>query len=180
MGSLTVVEALDEVIGWHRDGLLPFATPVTADRRSRLVHGDFFAMSHGAGFDPDHAGRLFHVIAVDIDHSPQHVLHPSHAGFYTADGLRHLTRHLHPGGVFARGPTTHPTPRSWPPSSRCSSALPRMSSPSPTRSAAASPPTPSTWPRHRRAAQGGTATQVRAGVADLTLAVSVPPVTASV
>ncbi|GAA1783770.1 spermidine synthase [Luedemannella flava] len=101
VGSLTVVEALDEVIGWHRDGLLPFATPVTADRRSRLVHGDFFAMSHGAGFDPDHAGRPFHVIAVDIDHSPQHVLHPSHAGFYTADGLRHLTRHLHPGGVFA-------------------------------------------------------------------------------
>ena len=38
---------------------------------------------------------------VDIDHSPSHLLHPSHAGFYTADGLRRLAAHLHPGGVFA-------------------------------------------------------------------------------
>ena len=37
---------------------------------------------------------------VDIDHSPSHLLHPSHAAFYTADGLRRLADHLHPGGVF--------------------------------------------------------------------------------
>jgi hypothetical protein len=28
------------------------------------------------------------------------VLHPSHAGFYTADGLQALTDRLHPAGVF--------------------------------------------------------------------------------
>jgi spermidine synthase len=101
VASSTVVEALDEVIGWHRDGLLTFASTVTTDPRSTLVHGDFFAMAAGSGFDPDSPGRRFHVVAVDIDHSPRHLLHPDHAGFYTADGLRHLTRHLHPGGVFA-------------------------------------------------------------------------------
>jgi len=101
VGSLTVVEALDEVIGWHRRALLPFAAGVTADPRSRLVHGDFFAMSAGDGFDPDTSGRRFHVIAVDIDHSPRHLLHPGHAGFYTVDGLTQLARHLYPGGVFA-------------------------------------------------------------------------------
>jgi spermidine synthase len=99
--SLTVVEALDEVIGWHRLGLLPFAAPVTADPRSRLVRGDFFAMAARSGFDPDTPGRRFHVIAVDIDHSPRHVLHADHAAFYLTDGLSNLTRHLHPGGVFA-------------------------------------------------------------------------------
>ena len=110
VGSLTVVEALDEVIGWHRTGLLPDSSPVTMDRRSRLVHGDFFAMAAGSGFDPEAPGRRFHVAAVDIDHSPDHLLHPGHAGFYTVDGLRHLIRHLHPGGVFALWSNDPPDP----------------------------------------------------------------------
>jgi spermidine synthase len=110
VGSLTVVEALDEVIDWHRDGLLAFAAPVSADRRSRLVHGDFFAMAAGTGFDPDTPARRFHVIAVDIDHSPRHLLHPGHAGFYTAEGLRQMTRHLHRGGVFALWSNDPPDP----------------------------------------------------------------------
>lgn len=99
--SLTVVEAFDEVIGWHRRGLLPFAAPLTTDPRSRLVCGDFFAMAAGSGFDPTATGRRFHIIAVDIDHSPRHVLHPDHGAFYTIEGLARLRRHLHPGGVFA-------------------------------------------------------------------------------
>jgi spermidine synthase len=100
--SLTVVEALDEVIGWHRRGLLPFATTVTSDPRCRLVHGDFFAMTAGpGGFDPEAPGRRFHAVLVDIDHSPRHLLHPDHAGFYRVEGLRRLAGHLHPGGVFA-------------------------------------------------------------------------------
>jgi spermidine synthase len=100
--SLTVVEALDEVIGWHRRGLLPYAAELTSDPRSRLVHGDFFAMAGGtAGFDPDTSGRRFDAVLLDIDHSPRHVLRPSHGAFYTADGLRRLTDHLRPSGVFA-------------------------------------------------------------------------------
>lgn len=99
--TLTVVEALDEVIGWYRGDLVPFAARLTADPRSRLVHGDFFAMARAAGFDPQVPGRRFHAVLADIDHSPRHVLHPSHAEFYTPDGLRRLAEHLHPGGVFA-------------------------------------------------------------------------------
>jgi spermidine synthase len=100
--SLTVVEALDEVIGWHRRDLLPFAATVTSDPRAQLVHGDFFAMTASAtGYDPATPARRFHAILVDIDHSPRHLLHPRHAGFYQADGLRRLADHLHPAGVFA-------------------------------------------------------------------------------
>jgi spermidine synthase len=100
--SLAVVEALDEVIGWHRQGLLPFAADLTSDPRTRLVQGDFFAMAESAeGFGRDAPGRRFHAVLVDIDHTPRHLLHPSHAAFYTPQGLRGLTDHLHSGGVFA-------------------------------------------------------------------------------
>ncbi len=100
--SLLVVEALGEVIEWHQRGLIPLGAALTADTRCRLVHGDFFAMAGAAsGFDPDQPRRRFHAVVVDIDHSPQHLLHPSHAGFYEPDGLRRLAGHLHPGGVFS-------------------------------------------------------------------------------
>ncbi|GII25864.1 spermidine synthase [Planosporangium mesophilum] len=100
--SLAVVEVVDEVIEWHRQGLLPFAADLTSDPRTHLIQGDFFAMVDSAeGFDRDEPGRRFHVILVDIDHTPRHLLHSGHAAFYTPQGLRALTDHLHPGGVLA-------------------------------------------------------------------------------
>lgn len=98
--SVTVVEALAPVIRWHEQDLLPEAAALVGDPRTRLVHGDFFAMAAGDGFDPE-GSRSVDVIAVDIDHSPRHVLHASHADFYTVAGLRGTARHLRPGGVFA-------------------------------------------------------------------------------
>lgn len=100
--SLVVVEALDEVIQWHARELLPDTAGLASDPRTHLLGGDFFAMANtDVGFDPAAPGRRFHAILVDIDHTPRHVLHPSHSAFYTPAGLRRLTRHLHPGGVFA-------------------------------------------------------------------------------
>ena len=109
--SLVVVEALDEVIDWHERGLLPEVAGLASGERTRLVHGDFFAMADSEnGFDPDLPQRRFHALLVDIDHTPHHVLDPSHAGFYTPDGLRRLARHLHPGGVFALWSDDPPDP----------------------------------------------------------------------
>jgi hypothetical protein len=99
--SLVVVEALGEVIEWHERGLIPAGAALTSDPRCRLVQGDFFAMVQASGLDPAAPGRRFHAIIVDIDHSPRHLLHPSHAGFYRPAGVRRLVEHLHPGGVFA-------------------------------------------------------------------------------
>jgi spermidine synthase len=100
--SLVVVEALGPVIEWHEQQLLPDTVGLASDPRTRLVHGDFFATLCGdTGLDPTTPGRRFHAILVDIDHTPRHVLHPSHAGFYTPEGLRRLARWLLPGGVFA-------------------------------------------------------------------------------
>ncbi len=100
--SLVVVEALGEVIDWHRRHLAPLGAELTADDRCRLVRGDFFALAgDGPGFDPGAPDRRFHAVLLDIDHAPDHVLHPGHAPFYTPAGLRRLARRLHPGGVFA-------------------------------------------------------------------------------
>lgn len=99
---LGVVEAVDAVIDWHSRELLPLGKALTSDPRTRLIHGDFFAMAAGdAGFDPDRPRRRFHAVLLDVDHSPRQVLHPSHAAFYRPDGLRNLARWLYPGGVFA-------------------------------------------------------------------------------
>ncbi len=98
--SLTVVDALAEVIGWHRRGLLPEAAALNSDARVRLVEGDFFAVMRGAARLDAEIPDRFHAILLDIDHTPRHVLHPSHAAFYTVDGLRQLQRHLAPRGVF--------------------------------------------------------------------------------
>ncbi|OXM72274.1 MULTISPECIES: spermidine synthase [Amycolatopsis] len=99
--SLSVVEALGVVAEWHENGLIPTEPALTSDRRCRLVHGDFFAMLRSPdGLDPAAPGRRFHAIAVDIDHSPRHVLHPSHREFYEPAGAQRLAGHLRPGGVF--------------------------------------------------------------------------------
>ncbi|WP_034271595.1 spermidine synthase family protein [Haloechinothrix halophila] len=98
--SLIVIDALDAVIDWHQRGLIPAGVELSADPRCTLQHGDFFALARSAtGLDPTQPGRRFHGIVIDIDHSPKHLLDPSHADFYTPDGLRHLAGHLHPGGV---------------------------------------------------------------------------------
>ena len=99
--SLHVVEALGEVIEWHQRGLVPLGAELTADPRCHLVHGDFFALvADGSGFGAQAPERC-HAVLVDIDHTPRHVLHASHAPFYEPDGIRRVAGRLHPEGVFA-------------------------------------------------------------------------------
>ncbi len=94
VAALQVVEALEAVVGWHERHLLPGAKELTGDPRCAFLVGDFFALVR--------EGRLprAHVVALDVDHTPRHVLHPSHADLYVPSGLRRLADRLHPGGVF--------------------------------------------------------------------------------
>jgi spermidine synthase len=102
VGTLTVIDALGEVIEWHKRGLVPLGAGLAGDPRCRLVRGDFFALAADpGGLDPEAPGRRFHAVLLDVDHSPRHVLHPRHAALYTPGGLRALAALLHPGGVFA-------------------------------------------------------------------------------
>jgi spermidine synthase len=109
--SLVVVEALDAVIGWHRRGLVPAGVVLAGDPRCRFVAGDFMALNAApSGLDPQTPGRRFDAVIVDIDHSPEHLLHTSHAGFYRPAGLAQLAGHLLPGGVFALWANDPPNP----------------------------------------------------------------------
>ncbi|MDO5737259.1 MAG: spermidine synthase [Propionibacteriaceae bacterium] len=98
--TLTVVDALREVIGWHERGLLP-ETALTSDARTTLVEADFFALMRGTATLGADAPAVFDAILLDIDHTPRHLLHPSHADLYTVGGLRALQDHLRADGVFA-------------------------------------------------------------------------------
>jgi spermidine synthase len=99
--ELLVIDALEPVIRWHQSGLVPVGPILNADPRCRLVHGDFFAMTDGSGFDPAAPGRVFDAVVVDIDHSPRHLLADGSAGFYGVEGTRRLAGHLRPGGVYS-------------------------------------------------------------------------------
>ena len=95
VSSLVVVDALPTVIDWHERRLLPVSDRLVGDPRTRLVEGDFFAWMRA---EP---AETFDAILLDVDHSPRHQLNPAHADLYTVDGLRRLTAHLAPEGVFA-------------------------------------------------------------------------------
>lgn len=99
--SLVVIDTLQEVIDWHRRGLVPLGPELTQDSRCRFVHGDFFALAGSPALDPQQPSKRFHAVLLDIDHSPANLLHVEHGGFYRAEGLQQLATHLHPGGVFA-------------------------------------------------------------------------------
>lgn len=97
VGAVTVIDTLPAVIDWHRRGLLPVSAALTGDPRTALVHDDFFALMRRK----PRTSALYDAILLDVDHSPQHQLDPSHAHLYTIDGMRALARHLKPRGVFA-------------------------------------------------------------------------------
>ncbi|MFC6633343.1 spermidine synthase [Microbulbifer taiwanensis] len=103
IAELLVVEALDTVIGWHRDELVPLGKTLNADGRNRYVHGSFFdlATAPESGFDPQNPGKKFDAILLDIDHSPSEYLNAANAGFYTSENLALMAEQLKPGGVFA-------------------------------------------------------------------------------
>jgi spermidine synthase len=109
--EMIVVEALAPVISWHEQGLVPNGPILSGDDRCSFNCADFFTVTRGTGFVPDQPGRQFDGILLDIDHTPDALLNPDHASFYSKDGLQNLKRFLKPGGVFALWSNEAPAPR---------------------------------------------------------------------
>jgi len=101
--SLHVIEYLEKVIDWHCSKMVPLGEELSGDPRCSLVHADFFACSADleGGFVADEPGKTFDAILLDIDHTPDNVLHQTNTRFYTTEGLTELKAHLKPNGVFA-------------------------------------------------------------------------------
>jgi spermidine synthase len=111
VSSLVVVEMLDAVIDWHREGLLPLGIELTTDARLRIHQGDFFKLAgQPNGFEIAGGRGRFDAILLDIDHSPEALLDQRSSGFYRPDGLRRLATGIEPGGVFALWSNDRPDP----------------------------------------------------------------------
>ncbi len=99
--AVDVIEALAPVISWHEQRLLPTSDELMDDSRVRLVLADFFAVIGGTLGHRIDARAPYDLIALDIDHAPDFVLHPDHQGFYTTAGLQAAAAMLSSRGVFA-------------------------------------------------------------------------------
>ena len=101
--EVRVVDTMAAVIEWHEKEMVPLGKALNDDPRCHYVLADFFALAAApeSGFDAEKPGRKFHAVLLDIDHSPQNLLHQRNRSFYSADGLALLATQLYPGGVFA-------------------------------------------------------------------------------
>lgn len=94
--ELTVVDALELVIEWHQQDLLPDTEGLAADPRVRLVLDDFFDLVRSGRAD-----RTYDAVLVDIDHAPDWLLRDDHGDLYTVEGFGRLGAMLTDAGVFA-------------------------------------------------------------------------------
>lgn len=99
VATLRTIDVMQAVISWHQKGLLPIGNVLATSVKSKLVHGDFFAIA-----TDDQQGILddkqVHAILLDIDHSPSHWLNEGNSGFYNADSLARMRNKILSGGVF--------------------------------------------------------------------------------
>ena len=94
VARVQVVEFLPQVIDWLEKGLVPLADELRADPRFAVVEGDVYAQLAEA---PE---RVYDLILVDVDHSPDERLGDENARFYREAGLELAKRHLAPDGVL--------------------------------------------------------------------------------
>ena len=98
VGSLKIVDYLKPVIEWHEKELVPLGKGLNDDPRCQYVHGDFFELSLGEGYQSK--STTHHAILLDIDHSPAHLLTKENARFYSTSGLRKFAERIKSGGIF--------------------------------------------------------------------------------
>lgn len=94
VADVEVVELLPPVIDWLATGITPLSGELADDPRLSVTQGDVY---HRLAVSPS---RLFDVILIDVDHSPDERLGEESVSFYTAPGLRAARQHLTPGGVL--------------------------------------------------------------------------------
>ncbi|MEX0937339.1 MAG: hypothetical protein WDZ59_05725 [Pirellulales bacterium] len=103
VSEVTVVEKLEDVVGWHYEGILPWSDEFVRDPRLQIIRGDFFER-----IARNEIG-LFDAILIDIDDSPSLLWHHQHAAAYRNAGLSALEAHVRPSGVVAFWFAEHPS-----------------------------------------------------------------------
>lgn len=96
VGRVEVIEYLPQVIQWLADDLVPLSEVLQKDERFVTVQSDIYAY-----LLREPGARLWDVILIDVDHSPDDQLSTVNHGFYSPHGLALAVKHLTPGGVIA-------------------------------------------------------------------------------
>lgn len=92
---MRVVEKMDFVIDWMKQGLLPLSALFAGDERLEIVQGDVYEDLSGP------ATEQYDLILIDVDHAPDYRLAAGEGHFYSIEGQRKVAQHLAPGGVLA-------------------------------------------------------------------------------
>lgn len=95
VATVEVVELLQPVVDWLRDGLVPLSAELNAAAGLAVTPGDVYQMLSAAPLEQ------FDLIVIDVDHSPSDQLGETEHAFYTLDGLKQAKAHLRPGGILA-------------------------------------------------------------------------------
>lgn len=93
--KVDVLELLPQVISWLPRGLVPLAESLLAESRFQVTEGSIF--KH---LDSEPVAR-YDAVLIDVDHSPDELLDPRNATFYTEAGLRQAREHIADKGVLA-------------------------------------------------------------------------------
>lgn len=92
---VVVVELEEALVGWMRDGTVPFGPAVLADGRVDVVVADLADVLATA------APASHDVVLLDVDNGPGHLVHDANARLYEAAALRATLVAVRPGGAAA-------------------------------------------------------------------------------
>lgn len=104
--SLRVIDVMEPVIRWHKEGLVPLGDELTSDPRCELVLADFFAVAtaettgFNTGSNTEIIDNKVHAVLLDIDHTPDFWLNSSNSNFYTVKSLSKMADKIHLKGIF--------------------------------------------------------------------------------
>jgi len=90
-----VVEAMDFMIRWMKEGRFPLSANILADKRFLISQKDVYAQLLAP------PTKTYDLLLIDVDHTPTDPLAESSLPFYTQAGQKSVMRHLRPGGVLA-------------------------------------------------------------------------------
>lgn len=98
VGRVVVVELLEPVIQWMRDGVVPLSQELSRAQgpggRLEIRQGDVYAHLR----EPPRS--KLDLILIDVDNSPEEALGAPNDAFHSAEGAALAREHLDPGGVL--------------------------------------------------------------------------------
>jgi spermidine synthase len=91
--EVRVVEIEEALIGWMRDGTIPYGRELLADKRLRVVNADI-AMAIAE------AQSTYDLVLLDVDNGPGYLVHDDNAEIYEHDVIAGTWSMVDPGGAL--------------------------------------------------------------------------------